>query len=299
MQKKRCKVCPSVIFWSWTLTRASSPYDFLSFSFNAEITSLLVFLTFDPNGRPKYFREDDAEIVFGPTLIVTEGCWDEPKTRSSVLQGTNYTIVGDGMPNMPKDKVSGPFNYAEQNGCLRIEWAWEKGYLPSNLLLLLKRAPDTCTVIGVQGREFTFIYLKMMFWSWEGMEVLKDIISRTFNYTEQNGYIKILIRCVLGIDGRGELVDLESLIDLQSTVKNGAGPFDFQPNKLLLKFLRQEIGGIVILKDIISGLFNYAEQNCYLKILIGCVWGNGKRGRGIFALQHLSTIKNGTGPFSF
>jgi hypothetical protein len=38
--------------------------------------------------------------------------------------------------------------------------------------------------------------------------------------------------------------------------------------------------GIVFLKNMISGPFNYAEQNSFLKILIGCVWGNigGNRG---------------------
>ena len=40
-------------------------------------------------------------------------------------------------------------------------------------------------------------------------------------------------------------------------------------------------GGFVILKDTISRPFNYIEQNGYLKILIGCVWGNGGRGRGV------------------
>ena len=40
-------------------------------------------------------------------------------------------------------------------------------------------------------------------------------------------------------------------------------------------------GEIVILKDRISGPFNYVEQNGYLKILFGCVWGNGGRGRGV------------------
>ena len=42
---------------------------------------------------------------------------------------------------------------------------------------------------------------------------------------------------------------------------------------------------------------NYAEQNGYLKILIGCVWGNDGRG-GLVALQSLSTIKNGTSPLN-
>ena len=37
------------------------------------------------------------------------------------------------------------------------------------------------------------------------MGVVKDIISRTFSNSEQNGYVRILIRCVSGIDGRGEV----------------------------------------------------------------------------------------------
>jgi hypothetical protein len=51
------------------------------------------------------------------------------------------------------------------------------------------------------------------------------------------------------------------------------------------------VGGEFILKDIISGPFKYVEQNGYLKILIGYVWGYGGRGRGLFALQSLLTIK--------
>ena len=41
---------------------------------------------------------------------------------------------------------------------------------------------------------------------------VKDIISRLFNYTEQNGYFKTLIKCVLEINGRqggrGDLLPL-------------------------------------------------------------------------------------------
>ena len=48
---------------------------------------------------------------------------------------------------------------------------------------------------------------------------------------------------------------------------------------------------VVILEEIISGPFNYVEQNGCLKILIGCVWGNDGRGRGLVALQLLLTIK--------
>ena len=43
---------------------------------------------------------------------------------------------------------------------------------------------------------------------------------------------------------------------------------------------------------------NYAEQNGYLKILTGCVWGNDGRG-GLVALQSLSTIKKGTSHSNF
>ena len=57
-------------------------------------------------------------------------------------------------------------------------------------------------------------------------------------------------------------------------------------------------GGGFILKDIISGLFNYVEQNGYLKILIRCVWGKGGLGGGLIALQSLSTIRKGTSPFN-
>jgi hypothetical protein len=83
-------------------------------------------------------------------------------------------------------------------------------------------------------------------------------------------------------------------------------------NKPFLKFLRQRFlqnlicpqgitynprpegcggGGVVTLKDLVSRTFNYVEQNGYLKILIGCVWGNSGLERWLVALQSLSTIK--------
>ena len=57
---------------------------------------------------------------------------------------------GGDMPNIPTDIVAGTFYYAEQNCCLKnFDWmclenelAWKKGFPPSNLLLLLKRAPE-------------------------------------------------------------------------------------------------------------------------------------------------------------
>ena len=32
-------------------------------------------------------------------------------------------------------------------------------------------------------------------------------------------------------------------------------------------------------KNVVSGLFNYNKQNGYLKILVGCIWGNDLCGR--------------------
>ena len=53
-------------------------------------------------------------------------------------------------------------------------------------------------------------------------------------------------------------------------------------------------------KDIFYLEINYAEQNGYLKILIGSVWGNDRRGgRELVTLQSLSTIKKGTSHFNF
>ena len=57
--------------------------------------------------------------------------------------------------------------------------------------------------------------------------------------------------------------------------------------------------GVVILKDIISGPFNYAEQNGYLEILIGCVGEKVSVWGGLIILQSLSTIKKGTSLFNF
>ena len=56
---------------------------------------------------------------------------------------------------------------------------------------------------------------------------------------------------------------------------------------------------VVILKNIISGPFNYGEQNGYLKISIRCFRGNGERRREVISLQQPSTIKKGTNPSNF
>jgi len=52
--------------------------------------------------------------------------------------------------------------------------------------------------------------------------------------------------------------------------------------------------GVVILKDIVSAPFNYAEHNCYLKIMIGRIWGNDWHGEGVIAVKLLLTLKKGT-----
>ena len=52
--------------------------------------------------------------------------------------------------------------------------------------------------------------------------------------------------------------------------------------------------GGVIIKDTISGLSNYAEQNGCLKIFTGCVWRN----CGRVALQSLLTFKKGPNPLN-
>ena len=54
----------------------------------------------------------------------------------------------------------------------------------------------------------------------------------------------------------------------------------YMPPRHISQPLPWVLGG-VILKDIISGAFNYVEQYGYLKILFGCFWTNGGLGRGV------------------
>ena len=62
----------------------------------------------------------------------------------------------------------------------------------------------------------------------KGFVILKDLISITFSYVEQNDYLKIFIECVWEMVGvRGAVVALKSL----STIKNGPSPFNFQSNE--------------------------------------------------------------------
>ena len=78
-----------------------------------------------------------------------------------------------------------------------------------------------------------------MCWSWEGLEVVDDTTSRTFDHIKQNGCLKILIRCAFVIDGHGKrgLIALQSLL----TNKKRPSPFTFQLNKPFLKFLWQQM----------------------------------------------------------
>ena len=48
-------------------------------------------------------------------------------------------------------------------------------------------------------------------------------------------------------------------------------------------------GGVVIIKDIIYGPFNYVERNDYFKILIECVWGNDGCGGGGVSFLPINT----------
>ena len=52
----------------------------------------------------------------------------------------------------------------------------------------------------------------------------------------------------------------------------------------------EEYEGVLILKDIISGLLNYVRQNNYLEILTGSVWGNDGRG-GWLPSNHFWLLK--------
>jgi hypothetical protein len=57
--------------------------------------------------------------------------------------------------------------------------------------------------------------------------------------------------------------------------------------------------GVIILKGLIFRTFDYVEQNGNLKILIGCVWGNGGRERGASCPSITFGYQKGTSPFNF
>ena len=64
----------------------------------------------------------------------------------------------------------------------------------------------------------------------------------------------------------------------------------YVPREYLKAFALRTVGGCHP-KDIIPEPFNYVEQNSYLKILIGRVWGSGGRGRGLVAPNHFRLLK--------
>ena len=115
-----------------------------------------------------------------------------------------------------------------------------------------------------------------------GALILKDIISRPLNYAEQNGYLKILIRCVLVIygccGGGGGLVALQSLL----TNKKDTSPSNIQSNEPFLKFPRQQMAISKFLIDV------FRENTKCL-----CVWGEGGGVRGIHPAITLN-LKKGT-----
>ena len=56
----------------------------------------------------------------------------------------------------------------------------------------------------------------------------------------------------------------------------------FCPKVKLITFTRRAVWGkVVTFNNRIPRPFNYVEQNGYLKILIECAWGKGKRGRRV------------------
>ena len=71
-----------------------------------------------------------------------------------------------------------------------------------------------------------------------GVFILKDLVSRTFNYVNKMAISKFSFE-VFGekVGVRGGLVSLHSL----STIKKGTSPLNFQSNERFLKFLRHRL----------------------------------------------------------
>ena len=66
-----------------------------------------------------------------------------------------------------------------------------------------------------------------------------------------------------------------------------------------LQPLSQGLWGVSHPKDIIIMVFDYAEQNGYLKILIRWLWEKNSVGGGLGALQFFWSLKKGTKTFYF
>ena len=132
-------------------------------------------------------------------------------------------------------------------------------------------------------------------------------------FTTTNDHLKLSIRCISGQNEVYGVSTLQSLWMLKRTlehlISNQISPFWRHYDHLFYIYITcpQEItyspclegsGRVVSLKDIISGLFNYVEQN-ESQNLMGCVWGNGGREKGVVALELLVIIMKGTSPFDF
>jgi hypothetical protein len=122
---------------------------------------------------------------------------------------------------------------------------------------------------------------------------------QNFQLRWKNWYLKILIGVFWEMVGvRGGLVALQSVSTsllkraLPLSISNWMSLFwsfydnffhkkHYMPPGHTLQPLPWGVWGFFILKIIISWNVNYVEENAYLKILIGCVWGNGGRENGV------------------
>ena len=92
---------------------------------------------------------------------------------------------------------------------------------------------------------FFFSKVQIMFWSWEGIGVVQDIVSRPFNYTEQ------MVISTVWINVFWELMSLGGgLLPFKHlTNKKGTSLFNFQSNESFSKFLRQQMTVSKFLSD--------------------------------------------------
>ena len=135
----------------------------------------------------------------------------------------------------------------------------------------------------------------------------KMTISRFLLYF---GTIRSVCVCGGGVATLRSLWLLKMAIQLLITANdhiNLRSLYDHTFNKKLymsighnLKPLPWGLWGVVILRDIISKLFNYVEHNSCLKIFIKSVReNNGCGGRGVFALLPFLTVRKATSPLNF
>ena len=192
---------------------------------------------------------------FRKNLICARGV-----TCNSCAEGS----VGGGV--ILKDMISRPSNYAKRNGCLKIwlDTFWELmevrrgGLFPSNHFWLFKK------VLSISNRM-------SLFWSFYNN-----------NWQSQNYIWYILGKCEVCVGGGGihpsitlniKTSDYQSNEPLRSLYDHPFCKNIIWPQGITYNPCPDGWGDVTI-KDTISGPFNYAEQNGYLKTLIGCVWGN-------------------------